>query len=247
MADAGEGSDVRVEIAARIAALNLYDDDVDVAVGRLPPMPLSYAPSNNGLVGLTLALHNRGVLQIANEMVLAIEVLWNAKLITAMALPARLLLELWASAAFGADLATRLGDPAGHSETFDRAVELLLGTRHEAPLAWSGEPSKIEGVRVKNMLKVLEAHRPETRDDYAFLSEASHPNQLQQTYLFMAGARGDNWSNATFAAYAEGWLSRLLDIVELSMAGILERSRTLQDNCWSHISKDLNKAGDGFA
>lgn len=65
-------------------------------------------------------------------MVLAIDILWRAKLVTAMALPARMLLELWAAAAFGADLASRVGDASTHSETFDRAVKLLLarGTTH---------------------------------------------------------------------------------------------------------------------
>lgn len=88
------------------------------------------------------------------------------------------------------------------------------------------------------MLKVLEGLRPETRDDYCFLSEATHPNQLQQQWLVMAGERGNNWSNPKFATYAEGWLTHLLDIVELSMAGIIERSLTLQDACWPHIAND---------
>lgn len=235
--EAAAGVDARVKIAARVANLHFYDDHVDTAINRLPSLPLSYSPSNSGLVALTLALHNRGVLQIANEMVLAIDVLWRAKLVTAMALPARLLLELWAAAAFGADLSSRVGDASTHSETFDRAVKLLLGTRHEAPLG-TGERSEIEGVRVKKMLKVLEGLRLETRDDYSFLSEATHSNQLQQQWLFMAGERGNNWSNPKFATYAEGWLTHLLDIVELSMAGIIERSRTLQDACWPHIAND---------
>lgn len=239
-------TDPRLKISARVAALHFYDDDLEAANRRLPSLPLSYPPSNAGLVALTLALHNRSVLQVANEMVLAIEVLWNAKIVTALALPARMLFELWAAAAFGADLANRLGDGGSRSETFDRAVELLLGTRYETPLG-TGKASEIEAIRVKKMLKVLESLRHETRDDYSFLSEATHPNQLQHGWLFMAGGRGDNWSNAKFGAYAEHWLTRLLDIVELSMGGVITLSRALQDTCWSHISADVKEAQDGRA
>lgn len=228
-------------LTQRVDALHFYDDEIDALVAALPPIPLTYGPSNAGLIALNLAFHNIGTLRVANEAVLSFRTLWLSGLITGVALPARLLFELWGAACYAEDLTIMLADQGRHSTAFDRSAELFLGSRYPVP-QFSGDIVDIPSIHVMDMVRAIRRVRPDATDTYSFLSEACHPNYLQQTYFWMAGPIGDNWGNDRFRSYAQGLFERLVDTVEATIKGLVEASRNVQRQSGEYIAADRKRA-----
>ena len=225
-------------LTTRVDALHLYDDEIDGLVRLLPPLPLSYSPSNTGLVALNLALHNVGTLRAANEAVEAFKTLWDAGLLTSIVLPARLLFELLGAACYSENLVEAISDSNQSSAVFDRSVELFLGSRHPVP-QFDGRFAEIKSIHVMDLVRAIMRHRADATEVYGFLSEACHPSYLQHSYLWMAGPTGDNWGNEKFAGYASKLLDRLVRCVEDTAVRIVDVSRTVQRHCRSHIEPDF--------
>jgi hypothetical protein len=214
-------------LTARLDALQLGTEEIAEITAHLPTAPATSVPSRDRQVALNLAYYNLGTLRVAAETISAIQTLWTADLLTGVPLQARLLFELWGAACFTEKLANRLGDHELEENTFELSERLIGGSPFPVPRPWAGDSSLLP-VHVMDLVRSIEPVRKEAPEDYDFLSDASHPNYLQQMSFWMAGSAADNWRDRRFADYALGMLTRLVDLTETSLAGIKRASRSLQ-------------------
>lgn len=214
-------------LTARLEALQLGSEEIGAITAYLPAAPLASLPTGDQEVALNLGYYNLGTLRVAKETVSSIRTLWGEGLLTAVPLQARLLFELWGASSFTQKLAAGLRGGRDDIDIADLAARLVAGTR-SPPLLGEGGEANLTSVHVMDFVRSIEASPGGASDDYDFLSEACHPNYLQQTYVWMAGAAGDNWNSERFADYALGILTRLVDLTEASLAGIKQASRAVE-------------------
>ena len=84
----------------RLKGFEQWRPDISHLFKRLPDIPLDYAPSNQGSVGIKLSLYVLGCLGFADQATAAFLKLWGSGLFTTISLPARLVYELWGATHF---------------------------------------------------------------------------------------------------------------------------------------------------
>ena len=85
----------------------------------------------------------------------------------------------------------------------------------------------------------LDKHEPGTKHDYNFLCEACHPSFVQQSYFWMAGSAGDNWTNEVFREHAHDLLEQLILTGERATLGLFKATEQL-----TAVSKPFITASD---
>ena len=162
-----------------------------------------------------LVLFNIGSLRVAHDLTKAAELLFREGRITSTCLQLRLLFEFWGATAFASALCDRVRDAASLEEaaTLKEVVNpisrLIGGSRIPVRLPRGGE-TKTKSYSVLKFIQHLGKSEPETEEEYNFLCEACHPSFVQQSYFWMAGSEGDNWTNDVFREHAHVLLERLI-------------------------------------
>lgn len=122
-------------------------------------------------------------------------------------------------------LAARILDAYSKDEDLERAsyktARLTFSGKTPVKLPWGGLAEN-QAYSVLAFVDGLEADQPGRRADYDLLSEASHPNFLQNFYFVIAGRVYDNYSNETFTSHAYQVLDRAIAMLEVFAHGIVD-------------------------
>jgi hypothetical protein len=96
---------------------------------------------------------------------------------------------------------------------------LLFGFKSGVPLP-NGASSTPSLVGVTDFMKEADVVLPGAMNTYQFLCDASHPTFVQYSYLMLAGADYEYWSDEKFADEAHHVLGRALEGAEMAVRGI---------------------------
>ena len=175
-----------------------------------------------------LVLFNIGTLRIAHELTTAAALLFREGRITSTCLQLRFLFEIWGATAFSSALCDRVRD-ANLEDDATLAVSLkgivtkihrlIGGSRIPVKLPRGGE-TNTKSFNVIEFIRHLEKSEPGTKLEYEFLCEACHPSFIQQSYLWMAGSTGDNWTNDVFREHAHALLEQVISAGENATLGL---------------------------
>jgi hypothetical protein len=185
---------------------------------KLPSAPLAYRPTELGLIKYQLCLLVSGGIRSACELVQSTQLLWRSGRFLSASLDIRLLMEIWGSLAFAESKVLNILDESGGLATVGPMLEkLLFGFKSGVQPPRGASPAVIE---VTDFMTEAEAVLPGAMSTYKFLCDASHPTFVQYTYLLLAGANYDYWSDEKFAAEAHHVLGRALEGAETAVRGI---------------------------
>jgi hypothetical protein len=102
---------------------------------------------------------------------------------------------------------------------------LTFSGKTAVKLPWGGETDI--AYSILTLIDALNKERPTVRAASDFLSEASHPNFLQNTYFIMSSRVYDNFSNEALRTHAHEILDRTLSVLEQSVHGTIEHGKEL--------------------
>ena len=179
-----------------------------------------------------LVLFNTGSLRVAYDLTTAAELLFREGRITSTCLQLRLLFEYWGAVSFSSALGDRVRDAADlqDAETLKNVVvpisRLIGGSRFPVTLPRGGK-TKTKSFSIMKFIQHLERCETGTEQLYDFLCEACHPSFIQQSYFWMAGSEGDNWTNDKFRAHAHTLLEKLTFAGESAALGLARATEYL--------------------
>ena len=194
------------------------------SLGVTGPMKDPNAPVRTILL-IQLVLFCTGCLRVAYDLTKSAELLFREGRITSASLQLRLLLEYWGAVALASTLCDRvrdannLEDAATLEELVNPISRLIGGSRIPVKLPRGGETS-VKSFNVMNFIQHLEKCEPGAEQNYEFLCETCHPSYVQQSYLWMAGREGDNWTNDAFREHAHTLLERIVSAGESAAVGL---------------------------
>jgi hypothetical protein len=111
---------------------------------------------------------------------------WLSGLLVIVPLTTRFVFESWGAVHFARLTLSRLIQKGDLEREEERTDRLTFGSRSEVRLPWGGVASG-QSFNVLDFVRGLTDERSDAEDLYNFLSEASHPNFLQNSYFQMAG------------------------------------------------------------
>ncbi len=183
---------------------------------------------------IQLVLFNTGSLRVACDLTRAAELLFREGRITSTCLQLRLLFEYWGAIAFASTLCDRVRDAANleDPDTLENIVvpinRLIGGSRFPVKLPRGGK-TNAKAFNVMKFIQHLEKQEPGSEQKYHFLCETCHPSFIQQSYLWMAGSEGDNWTNERFRDHAHSLLEQLISAGETAALGIAQATEHMTD------------------
>ena len=179
---------------------------------------------------IQLVLFNTGSLRVAYDLTKAAEMLFREGRVTSTSLQLRLLFEFWGASAFASTLCDRVRDAANLEDaaTLESVVvpinKLIAGSRSPVRLPRGGE-TRATSYSVMKFIQHLEKCEPGTEQKYNFLCESCHPSFVQQSYFWMAGIEGDNWTNNVFREHAHTLLEQLVLAGESAALGLAQATK----------------------
>ena len=198
-----------------VPLIKLRDD-----LKQLPLAPLAYRPSNIGLIKYQLCLLVGGGIRSACELVQSTQLLWRSGRFLSASLNIRLLMEIWGALTYSEAQVLQILDESGDvSKVSGRIEKLFYGFESGVPLPWGGVSTQ-STVNVMDLMKEADTMLPGAMNTYKFLCDACHPTFVQYTYLLLAGANYEYWSDKKFAAEAHDVLDRALHGAETAVQGM---------------------------
>jgi len=144
---------------------------------------------------------------------------WVSGFFAVVPLTTRFVFETWGAVHFARLTLARLIQEGDLDREEDRTNHLTFGSRSEVHLPWSGVASG-RSFNVLDFIRNVADARPDAEDPYNFLSEASHPNFLQNAYFQMAEPPISNWDKELFKGLAHNLLTKTLDAYATSTRGM---------------------------
>ena len=203
-------------------------------IDQLPRAPLHAPLSDRAALKYQMCMLVIGSLRSAREIAFSASKLWLQGHFLLATVGVRMLTELYGQMAWAQ--AKVLG-PIQRNEialSSERMAKLLLGSNSAIPLI-RGESGPHPLINVMDFVRAADTKIPEMSDHYAFLCDSAHPSYMLQSWLLFAGPDHDNWTNATFATEVSKILERVVQIAELSVAGIAVVSEELMSQCVPEI------------
>lgn len=179
---------------------------------------------------IQLILFSTGSLRVAYDLTKAAELLFREGRVTPTCLQLRLLFEYWGAVALASTLCDRVRDAANLEDaaTLEGVVypinRLIAGSRSPVKLPRGGD-TPATSYNVMKFIQHLEKREPGTEQIYNFLCETCHPSFVQQTYFWMAGTEGDNWTNDVFREHAHALLEQLVLAGETAAFGLAQATK----------------------
>jgi len=165
----------------------------------------------------TFAWHGVGVVDHLFDNV---RFLWREGRMVGVSGLVRFSVEYWAAIYFGLRIIRTYLQDNNLEEALRKTSRLTQSCKTPVRLPWGGETVDV-AYSVSTFVDALSKERSKVRDHYDFLSEASHPNFLQNMYFMMAGRVHDNFSNETFRVYAHEILDKTVTTLEEAVLGTL--------------------------
>lgn len=186
---------------------------------KLPKAPFSHKPSIEEQFVYSIALFAQNGAIVADQLIDNIGLLWRQGRMIGVSGLARFAVEYWAAVYFGKNILTDYMADKNLEKAVRKGARLTFSAKTPVRLWWGGETAN-PAYSVMTFIDRLSAVRPDIKASYDFLSEASHPNFVQNTYFVMASRVYDNFSNDTFKAYAHEILERTVSIIETVAEGL---------------------------
>ena len=140
----------------------------------------------------------------------------------------RFSLEYWSAVHFARKILDTYARDKNIEEAFRKAGRLTFSAKTPVKLPWGGVTENV-AYNILSLIDELAKEHSTAREDYDLLSEASHPNFLQNTYFVMASRTYDNFSNEAFKAHAHELLGRTVAVIEAVSHGVpRDALRTLE-------------------
>jgi hypothetical protein len=161
---------------------------------------------------------------------------WLSGQFTVVPLNTRFVFEIWGAIHFARRTLERLmkeGDTKREEERIDR---LLFGARYPVELPF-GTDASLASFNVLGFIDKLEKDRPGAREMYNFLSEASHPNMMQNMWFQLAGPPLANWQNESFKQHGHLLLNKALEAFEAAKGGMEEDVKVILEGGTDYIRK----------
>lgn len=159
---------------------------------------------------------------------------WLAGLFLVVPLNTRFVLEAWGAIHFARLTLDRLVQEGDLKREEQRTNRLTFGARSQVRLPWGGI-ADMQSFNVLEFVRGLTDVRPDAEELYNFLSEASHPNMIQNFYFQMAGPPISNWDNQAFNNHGHSLLNRTLEAFEASARGMEQDVAMLLKNGTQYI------------
>lgn len=219
----------------RIGSLYETLNAVGPTLSRLPSAPLDFQLTEIGAAKYQLCLLAIGAIRSAQELLSSISLLAVTGNFLSVSVCTRLLIELLGQLEFSDRMVLRYLDrPGGLDAARARLRRLLRGSKSNEPDLQGGVPD-VAVINVMEFVRAAEAAKPGMQEFYDFLCDAAHPNYTKHGYLLFAGAEYDNWRNPAFAVAARGILDRTVGAAEQAIAGIVESTIRLVEDCLPQI------------
>jgi hypothetical protein len=186
---------------------------------QLPTAPFSHKPSIEEHLVYSIALFAQNGAIVADQLIDNIGLLWSQGRMVGVSGLARFAVEYWAAVYFGKKILSDYMADKNLEEAVRKGARLTFGAKTPVRLWWGGETAN-PAYSVMTFIDRLSAVRPDIKASYDFLSEASHPNFVQNMYFVIASHVYDNFSNDTFKAYAHEILERTVSIIETVAGGL---------------------------
>ena len=144
---------------------------------------------------------------------------WLSGQFVVVPLNARFVLETWGAIHFARLTLERLVHEGDVEREEERTNRLTFGARSPVQLPWGGV-TDTQSFNVLEFIRGLKDERSDAEELYNFLSEASHPNMIQNFYFQMAGPPISNWNNEKFKQHGHSLLNKALEAFEASTRGM---------------------------
>lgn len=209
----------------RIIPSNAWKDEVSRYLSRLDKLitldptykgaqadlwPYKIWPSkeidNEKFVAFRTAVFCNSIFSHAFTATLMIVDLWKTGRFFAVPLNTRFVYESWGAVRYARNV---MKEP-DIQKALQLTNQLLAGVyKAEVFLPWGPQATE-KSPNVLEYIRSLKSVDAEAEDVYAFLSSASHPNTLQNSYFSMMGPPAPNWSNAKFKEHGHHLLEMVL-------------------------------------
>lgn len=186
---------------------------------RIPPGPFSSSLSLEQHIAYSLAMFSRSGLTVVEQLFDNVGLLWSQGRMIGISGMVRFSVEYWGAVAFGKEILMSYTVDKNIESAYRRTARLVYSAKTPVRLPWGGRTENV-AYSVMNFIDALTVERPSIRDDYNFLSEASHPNFFQNFYFLMASKTHDNFSNNSFKAHAHEILERTILVMEKVSDGL---------------------------
>ena len=187
---------------------------------RLPPAPFSTPLTLEHRVAVDLASFAQHGVAAVDQLFDNVRFLWREGRMVGVSGLVRFSVEYWAAIYFGLRIIRTYLQDNNLEEAARKTSRLTQSGKTPVRLPWDGETVDV-AYNVKTFVDALAKERSKVSDHYNFLSQASHPNFLQNTYFMMASKVHDNFSNETFRVYAHEILDKTVTILEEAVLGTL--------------------------
>ena len=187
----------------------------------IPVGPFSAPLSTEQTIAYHLTLFANSGLIVVDQLLDNVGLLWSEGRMVGVSGLVRFGLEYWAAVHFGRGILEAFERDGDIDKAGEKTARLTFSGKTPVALPWGGTTSNM-AFNILTFIDKLSAYEPEARALYDFLSEASHPNFLQNTYLIMSSRRYDNFGSEAFRAHAHSLLERTLVTVEKTAAGTAE-------------------------
>jgi hypothetical protein len=152
---------------------------------KLPTPPFSHEPSLEEQLVYSIALFAQSGATVADQLIDNIGLLWSQGRMVGVSGLTRFAVEYWAAVYFGRNILTNYMADKNLEEAVRKGARLTFSAKTPIRLWWGGESAN-PAYSVMTFIDRLSAVRPDIKARHDFLSEASHPNFVQNTYFVMA-------------------------------------------------------------
>ncbi len=207
---------------SRLDAASTISPDTVEAFSRLYPRNFWYEtpPSRRAALACRTVIYSANLFSIAIQLRRVIREQWLAGLFLIVPLNTRFFFEIWGGIHFARTTLIRLMREPDLDREELRINRLTHGSRTGVLLPGAGEGfSQERSFNVLDFIDGLDDVSADARSLYDFLSEASHPNFIQNTYFQIAGDPISNWDNEAFNTHGHSLLDRTLAAFEMAASG----------------------------
>ena len=210
----------------RISKTHAFFGEVDLLLKNLPKAPFLESPTREQQVAYSLVRFGQNGTTVVRQLIDNVAMQWKEGRLVGVCGPVRFGLEYWAAIHFGRQILLQYQKFGNIEQAEHKTARLTFSGKTPVKLPWGGT-TEHKAYSVMTFINTIQKSHPEVRDDYNFLSEATHPNFLQNTYYLMASREHENFSNEKFKTYAHEILEQTIAILERVASGVASESLEL--------------------
>jgi hypothetical protein len=223
------GKTWQVETQQYMPRLSALADHWVAAQKTLPKFqipPFSDEVTLEQSVAFHLASFAQNGLIVVDQLFDNVGLLWSQGRMVGISGLVRFSLKYWAAVFFALKIHRTYLKDQDLEEAARKTGRLTFSGKTPVKLPWGGQTENV-AYSILTLIDALNKERPTVRAAYDFLSEASHPNFLQNTYFIMSSRVYDNFSNEALRTHAHQILDRTLGALEQSVHGTIEHGGEL--------------------